>query len=101
MDINALLAQAQKMQSELQEAEQTLESQHYTFESQQGLIKIQMNGKMIIEKIDISLELLNDGDKEMLEDLILMTINNAIQTISIEKEEAMSSVTSSMKIPGL
>lgn len=101
MDINALLAQAQKMQKDLMGVEEELEAQSYTFESQQGLIKVQMNGKLIIEKLEISLELLKDGDKDILEDLMMMTINEAIKEISSKKEDAMNSLTSSMKIPGM
>ncbi|PVV15993.1 MAG: YbaB/EbfC family nucleoid-associated protein, partial [gamma proteobacterium symbiont of Ctena orbiculata] len=67
--IGNLMKQAQKMQAELQEAQERLAQEEVTGESGGGLVKVTMNGKHEVRRVEIDDSLMAD-DKEMLEDLV-------------------------------
>ncbi len=81
--IGNLMKQAQKMQAEMQEAQERLAREEVTGESGGGLVKITINGKHETRRVEIDDSLLQD-DKEMLEDLIAAAINDANQRINAE-----------------
>ena len=73
----------------------------FSFESNGGAIKIDIYGSKVIEKIDINKDLIDPEDKDMLEDMLKIAINDAISKIEEEMEKAVSSATGGMNIPGL
>ncbi|MGP1608685.1 MAG: YbaB/EbfC family nucleoid-associated protein [Clostridium sp.] len=96
MNMSKLLKEAQKMQSELQKSQEEISSK--TFEATAGgAVKVIMTGKRKLEKIEINQDIIDSGDKEMLEDLIMVSINDVLN--KIEQEE--KSVTDGLNIPGL
>ncbi len=99
MNINQLMKQAQQMQRKVDKIQKELEEKEYTFSSQGEAVKGVINGKMEILSLEISEDLLED--KEMLQDVLVMTLNDQIQKVSQAKEEAMSQLTGGMNIPGL
>lgn len=96
MNMSKLLKEAQKMQSELQKSQEEISSK--TFEATAGgAVKVTMTGQRKLQKIEINQDIIDSGDKEMLEDLIMVSINDVLS--QIEKEE--KSVTDGLNIPGL
>lgn len=89
MDIKAMMKQAQKLQQEIKEKQEKISEQEFTYESPQ--IKVVANGKKEILSISINEAIINKEDKEMLEDLILVAVNNALSEVDkvIEKELGM------------
>lgn len=93
-----LMKQAQKMQEDLQKAQEELARAEVTGESGGGLVKITMNGKHEVSRVVIDDSLMSD-DKEMLEDLIAAACNDAAHRIAEKSQESMSAATAGMSLP--
>ena len=100
MNINALMQQAQKMQKEMQKKQKELEEKLFEIESAGGAIKISIYGDRTIEKIDIDKDAIDPEDKEMLEDMLKIALNEALELIENEHEKIQQKMASSMGIPG-
>ena len=99
MNINALMQQAQKMQRDLEKAQKELNATLFEFDSAGGAIHISIYGNRKIEKIDIDKDALDPEDKEMLEDMIKIAVNDAIEAIDKENEKIQSKLANGMKMP--
>lgn len=99
-----MLKQAQKMQEKMAKAQEELESLHVEGQSGGGMVTVVANGKKDILSVKIEPEILEE-DVEMVEDLILVAINQAMQNASDAAEEKMNAATGgmlgNMKIPGM
>ena len=69
-----ILKQAQKMQEELQKAQERLAQEEVVGESGGGMVKVTMNGRHEVKRVEIDPSLMTD-DKEMLEDLVAAAVN--------------------------
>lgn len=94
-----LMQQAQKMQEKMQQAQQKLAEQEMTGESGAGLVKIVMTGKYEARKLTIDPSLIADNDQEMLEDLIVSAINDAVRKIENENKESMAGMAAGIPLP--
>lgn len=101
MNINMLMQQAQKMQKDLERKKKELENTLFSFESNGGAIKLDIYGSKKVEKITIDEDVIDPNDKDMLEDMIKIAINEALEKIDSEMEKVISSATGGMSIPGL
>ena len=101
MNINALMQQAQKMQQQMTKKQKELESKEYEFSSNGGAIKIKMLGSKQLISLDIDEDLLDKDEKEMLQDMLVVAFNDAINAIDEETSKAMESLSGGMKIPGM
>lgn len=105
----SLLKQAQKMQEQLSKAQEELDSIKAEGTSGGGMIKVVANGKQEIESVKIDPEVIDKDDPEMLEDLVLAAVNQAIEKAGEMAKEHMNSMTGGMlgglpgglKIPGM
>lgn len=93
-----IMKQAQKMQENMQKAQQELDAMEVTGESGAGLVKVTMTCKHDVKRVEIDPNLLAD-DKDMLEDLIAAAVNDANRKVESETQEKMSSVTGGMGLP--
>ncbi len=96
--IGNLMKQAQKMQADLQKAQEQLALEEITGESGGGMVKITMNGKHEVRRVEIDESLVGD-DKEMLEDLVAAAINDAVHRVADKTAESMSGLTAGMGLP--
>ncbi|MCB1752677.1 MAG: YbaB/EbfC family nucleoid-associated protein [Gammaproteobacteria bacterium] len=96
--IGNLMKQAQKMQADLQKAQEQLAREEVTGESGGGLVKVTMNGRHEVRRIEIDESLMSD-DKEMLEDLVAAAINDVVHRIAEKTQESMSGLTAGMGLP--
>ena len=98
MNMQAMLKQAQSLQKEMMKSQD--EINNMTFNAENGLVKVIMKGNRKLEKVEISKESsLDKEDIEMLEDMILVAINDALNQIDKKTEEKMGKYTKG--IPGL
>ena len=87
--IGNIMKQAQKMQEEMQKAQQEIARMEVVGQSGGGLVKVTMTGQHELRRVEIDDSLMSD-DKEMLEDLIAAAVNDASQRVERESKERMS-----------
>jgi DNA-binding YbaB/EbfC family protein len=96
-NIGQLMQQAQRMQENIQRAQQELSNLEVTGQSGGGLVQITLSGRMESRRVRISPEALSDP--EMLEDLIAAAFNDAVNKVNEESSKRMSEATAGMPIP--
>ena len=85
MNMQSLMMQAKKMQKDIENSQKELESKEYVGKSQVVTATISGGNKLLSVKIDM--DDLSIDDKEMLEDMILVAVNDAISKMEKDKEE--------------
>ena len=93
MNMNALMKQAQKMQKQMEETQAALADQVIETTSGGGAVKVSITGKKEIKEIKISPDVVDPDDVEMLEDLILSAVNEAVRQADEVASGAMSKIT--------
>ena len=93
-----LMKQAQKLQEQLQQAQEKLALAEVTGESGAGLVKVTMNGRHDVKRVELDDSVMEE-DKEMLEDLLAAAVNDAVRKIESNNQEQMSKMTSGMGLP--
>lgn len=99
-NMNQMLRQAQKMQEDMAVLQADLEKREYTATSGGGLIEATVDGKHLIKKLKINPDAIDPEDAEMLEDLITVAVNEAIENAAKTAEEEMGAITGGLNIPG-
>ncbi|KGK41750.1 nucleoid-associated protein [Nitrincola sp. A-D6] len=93
-----IMKQAQKMQEEMQRAQQEIASAEVQGESGAGLVCIVMNGRHDVKSVSIDSSLMEE-DKEILEDLIAAAVNDAVRKVEADSQQRMSQITGGMQMP--
>ncbi len=96
-NIAGLMQQAQKMQQEMQKAQEELANMVVTGEAAGGMVKVTMTGKHAVTRVQIDPSLMDD--QEMLEDIVTAAVNDAVNRIADETAERMSSMTAGINLP--
>lgn len=99
MNMQALMQQAQKMQKEMQKKQAELEAQTFDVTSAGGAIKIKIKGSRQIESVEIDKDAIDPEEKEMLEDMIKVAINEAISVVDQAFDQLNASLTNGMRMP--
>lgn len=97
--IGNMMKQAQKMQADMQKAQEEIAHMEVDGESGGGLVKVTMTGQHELRRVSIDDSLIGD-DKDMLEDLIAAAVNDASQRVDAASKERMAGVTAGMNLPG-
>jgi nucleoid-associated protein EbfC len=100
-NINAMMKQAQKLQKKMMQTQQELEIQTVEASSGGGMIKVVANGANRLESIVIEKEVVDSEDVEMLQDLVLAAVNDALTKSKEMVSSEMSKLTGGLKLPGL
>ena len=101
MNINMLMQQAKKIKKELEKAQKELESKTFDITSAGGGIKIKIAGTKEILSIDINPEIIDPEEKEMLQDMLVVAVNEAIAKVISEEQKIMPKQAQGLKIPGM
>lgn len=99
-NMNNLMKQAQKMQADMQKAQAELESTIFEGNSGGGAVTVTFTGKKQLSDLKIAKDVVDPDDVEMLQDLVVAAINQAMEKIDKETESKMGRVTGGMNIPG-
>ena len=89
-NLQQLARQAQKMQEQMAEATAELEAKEYSATSGGDMVKATVTGKMEVKAIDIKPEIIDPEDAEMLGDLVMAAVNEALRTAENDKNERMA-----------
>ncbi len=93
-----LMKQAQKMQEDMQRAQEELANMEISGQAGGGMVKVVMTGRHDLKRVSIDDSLMGD-DKEMLEDLIAAAVNDAVRQLEEVSKERMSGLTAGMNLP--
>ena len=96
--IGNLMKQAQKMQEDMQRAQEEIATMEIEGQSGGGLVKVVMNGQHELRKVSIDDSLVGD-DKDMLEDLVAAAVNDASQKLALASKDKLSGLTAGMELP--
>jgi len=96
-NIAGLMQQAQKMQQDMQKAQEELARMEVTGRSGGGMVSVVMNGQHAVKRVTIDPGLTDD--MEMLEDLVTAAVNDAVNRVKETSEQRMAGLTQGMKLP--
>lgn len=101
-DLNNMMGKIQEAQQKMKQAQENLSQVTTTSESGAGMVKVTVNGHRKVLNVDIDASLLNENDKEMVQDLVVAAMNKAIDDIEIKIREEMKKSTDGVlpNIPG-
>ena len=100
-NINNLMKQAQAMQKQMEEMQKEVEAAEFEASVGGGAISVRVNGKKEVLGINIKPEVVDPDDVEMLEDLVLSAVNEALRKADEETANKMGKLTGGIKMPGL
>ena len=98
-DLGQLMKQAQKMQAQVQEAQEELANLEVIGEAGGGLVKLTMTCRHEVRNIDIDDTLLGD-DRDMLEDVLMAAFNDALRKVEQTVQERFAGMTAGLGLPG-
>jgi DNA-binding YbaB/EbfC family protein len=101
INYNQMMKQAQKMQQDMLKAQEELKNETIEATAGGGVVKVIANGHGEINSIEIKPEVVDPDDTEMLQDLVLVAVNEAIEKAKAMQEERLKSATGGMAIPGM
>ena len=96
--LGGLMKQAQRMQEDLQRAQEEIAAMEVDGEAGGGMVKVTMTGRHDLKSVKIAPELLGD-DITMLEDLIAAAVNDANRRVEEISKEKMSGMTAGIDLP--
>lgn len=93
-----LMQQAQEMQEKMQQIQEEIARTEVSGEAGAGMIKVTMNGRHDVSKVDIDPSILEE-DKEMLEDLLAAAVNDAVRKVEVNSKAKMEEATAGLNLP--
>ena len=100
-NMNSMIKQAQKMQDEITELQNDIEARDFSATSGGGAVEVVVTGAKNIKALTIKPEVVDKDDVEMLQDLIISAINEAMADVEKTTEEEMNKLTGGVALPGL
>ncbi len=97
----ALMRQAQQLQAKLEKAQEELERATVEASSGGGAVTVVITGGMKVESVNISPEVVDAAEVDMLQDLVLTAVNEAIRKSQEMASSRLGKITGGLKIPGL
>jgi len=98
-ELQKLFKEVQRMQQKIEEMQKELETREIEVQVGGGMVKVVANGRQEIIRIEIEKELINPEEKEMLEDLIVAGVNEALRKAKAMVEEELSKLTGGLPLP--
>ena len=101
MNQAAMIKQAQKMQQEMLRMQEEQEITTYTAQPGGGMVSATVNGKHELGELKVNPEAVDPEDVEMLQDMIIAAVNQAMRTADAEASNSMSKLTGGLNLGGL
>ena len=101
MNQAAMMKQAQKMQQEMLRMQEEMENKTYTATAGGGMVKAVVNGKHELLDLTINPEAVDPDDVEMLQDMVIAAVNEAMRAADAESANNMSRLTGGLNLGGL
>jgi len=100
-DVNALMKQAQKMQSEMLQAQESLKDEMVEASAGGGMVKVKMGGDLVLREIVIDPEAVDPEEAEMLAEMVQAAVNEALRAAQALAESKMGGITGGLGLPGM
>ena len=97
MNLNNLMKEAKKMQADMQKTQEELASKEFEASAGGGAVNVKVTGEKVLKEIKIKKDVVDPDDVEMLEDLILTCVNDALSKVDSATEQQMGK----FNIPGI
>ena len=101
MNMQEMMKQARKMQEQLAQAQESMKDVTIDASAGGGMVKATVNGDLELVSIQIDPDALDPEDVDMLQDMIVAAVNEAIRGVSEVASKQMSSITGGLNIPGM
>ena len=101
MNQAAMIKQAQKMQQEMLRMQEEMENKTYAAAAGGGMVKAEVNGKHELVSLEINPEAVDPDDVEMLQDMVMAAVNEAMRTADVDSANNMSKLTGGLNLGGL
>ena len=101
MNQASMMKQAQKMQQEMLRMQEEMENKTYTAAAGGGMVTAEVNGKHQLVNLTIKEEAVDPDDVEMLQDMVIAAVNEAIKRVEDTNSEEMGKITGGLGMPGL
>ncbi len=101
MNMQQMMKQARKMQEQLEAAQAQIAEATVDASAGGGMVKVTVNGQMELTSVKIDPEAVDPNDIEMLEDMIMAAVNEAVRGVNEIASKQMGAVTGGLNIPGM
>ena len=101
MNQAAMMKQVQKMQQDMIRMQEEMENKTYNAAAGGGMVKAEVNGKNEIVSLEINPEAVDPDDVEMLQDMVIAAVNEALRAAETDKANNMSRMTGGLNLGGL
>ncbi len=100
-NMGQMMKQVQKMQRDMEKTQQELEGRTYESSAGGGAIHVKVTGKKVLTEIKLDPSIVDPDDVEMLQDLIMVAVNEAMKNAEDEIAREMGKITGGMNLPGM
>ncbi|MBQ8960398.1 MAG: YbaB/EbfC family nucleoid-associated protein [Ruminococcus sp.] len=100
-NMNQMIKQAQKMQDQITELQEDIEEREFTATAGGGAVEVVLTGKKTLKSLTLKPEVVDPEDIEMLQDLIISAVNEAVNNVETTTEAEMGKITGGVSLPGL
>jgi DNA-binding YbaB/EbfC family protein len=100
-DLASVMRQAQQIKGKMEDVNRRLKGERVTASTGGGMIQVEANGLGEVVRVSIEPDLVQNGEREMIEDLLPAAFNQAVEKSKQLQAEAMKSVTDGLNLPGL
>ena len=96
MNMNNMMKQVQKMQKQMEEQQKALEEAEFSATAGGGAVAVTVSGKKVLTKVTLDPDAVDPDDVEMLEDLIMVAVNDAMKQVDEANSSSMARMTGGM-----
>ncbi len=100
-NMNQMMKQAQKMQEQMLKMQEEMEEKKFEATAGGGAVRVVVSGKREVLEVELKPEVVDPDDIEMLQDLVVAAINEALRKLEADNASQMGQLTGGLNIPGL
>lgn len=100
-NMQSMIQQAQKMQEDITKKQAEIDEMEFSTSVGGGVVEVTISGKKEIKSINIKPEIIDPEEADMLQDLIMGAVNEAIRMVETKTAEEMDKITNGLNVPGL
>lgn len=100
-NMNSMIKQAQKMQEQITDLQNDIEERDFAATAGGGAVEVVVTGKKTLKSLTLKPEVVDPEDIEMLQDLIISAVNEAVNNVETTTENEMGKITGGVSLPGL